>query len=142
MKNCPKVRRRSALGKVLAVFGLCAALLAGHGAQAEADKAIYPAAQCAAFWLGFNDYAKRSPFLDSNPDYLAQADAFRRIALRLNPARAAEIEQTIRDQRDDMALLTEAVIYANDKQSRKVFETLAQTCESFANAHPETRDLK
>jgi len=130
------------LGKSAPIIGVCAALLTSSGAQAYDDAAIYPAAQCAAFWLGFNDYAKRSPFLDSSPDDLNRSNAFRLVAVRLAPARVAEIDRTIQDQRSAMALLAEAVIYANDKQSRKVFETLTQTCESFASKHPETRDLK
>ncbi|MBQ0803554.1 MULTISPECIES: hypothetical protein [unclassified Sulfitobacter] len=130
------------MGKGASTIGICAALLTGSGAQAYDDVALYPAAQCAAFWLGFDDYAKRSPFLDSSPDHVKRSDAFRAVAVRLAPDRVTEIDRTIQDQRSAMALLAEAVIYANDKPSRKVFETLTQTCESFASNHPETRDLK
>ncbi|MCX8224878.1 MAG: hypothetical protein OTI35_02300 [Sulfitobacter sp.] len=130
------------MGKGASIIGVCAALLASSGAQADDDAAIYPAAQCAAFWLGFNDYAKWSPFLDSSADNVKRSNAFRAVAVRLAPTRVTEIDRAIQDQRSAMALLAEAVIYANDNQSRKVFETLTQTCESFASKHPETRDLK
>ena len=130
------------MDKSRSLIGLCAALLISGGAQAQSDPALDPAAQCAAFWLGFNDYAKRSPFLEGSPDDLKRSDAFRNVAVRLAPGRVTEIDHTIQDQRSAMALLAEAVIFGNDKQSRKVFETLGQTCESFGNEQPETRDLK
>lgn len=130
------------MGKSGPLLGVCAALLTSGGVQAQSELEIYPAAQCAAFWLGFNDYAKSAPFLEKSLGDLKRSDAFRDVAVRLAPGRVTEIDRKIQDQRSPMALLAEAVIYANDEQSRKVFETLAQTCESFGNEQPETRDLK
>ena len=36
-------------------------------AQADRDLSIYPAAQCAALWLGYSDYAARSHYLSVDP---------------------------------------------------------------------------
>ncbi len=114
--------------------------MTGSGAQAAPDEALYPAAQCAALWLGFSEYAKRSPFLDYNPDDLKRSDVFRRIALSLSPDRQPLIDQTIATERAAMALLVEAMIYGGDAQSRDVFERLTQRCEDFAAQYPEISD--
>lgn len=116
---------------------LCVTLLAAAGARASDDPALYPAAQCAAFWLGFSDYAKRSPFLDYDPDDVNRSETFRDIALHLSPDRAAEIDARIASERPAMALLAEAVIYGGDAQSRTVFEKLTGRCERFADGYPE-----
>lgn len=104
--------------------------------------AIYPAAQCAAFWLGFHDYAKRSPLLVPNAADPKRAEAFRAVARRLAPNRTAEVDQTIHNQRAEMALLTEAVIFSGDAQSRKLFETLTRVCADLGATHPETQALR
>ncbi len=80
--------------------------------------------------------------MTTNPTDLKRADAFRKIALRLAPERTGEIDRTIAEQRPQMALLAEAIIFDHDEQSSKVFETLTETCENFAKQHAETRDLK
>lgn len=112
---------------------LSAALAFGAAdVSAAEDPAIYPGAQCAAFWYGFSDFTQLTPFMTVNPRDVAQAETFREIALRLAPDRRSEIEQTIAEQRPQMALLAEAMIYGDDTQSMEIFQNLAETCERFA----------
>ncbi|MFP7570367.1 hypothetical protein [Marivita sp. S2033] len=113
----------------------------GTGAVMAAQGSLYPAAQCAAFWLGYEDYAQVSPYLDTDADAATAAAAFRKVALRLGGAESA-VDAYIAEQRPLMALLMEGYIYGNDTQSREVFEDLSAICQEFADRHPETRDLK
>jgi hypothetical protein len=108
---------------------------------ATAQDAIYPAAQCAAFWFGYADYAKISPYLDFDPSDLRAAEAFREVALRLADT-DSEVEAYIATQRPLMGRLMESYIYNGDAQSRDIFERLNETCQNFAARHPETRDLR
>ena len=133
------MRPASALAKRFAMC-LCAALCSGGGARAAEDPAIYPAAQCAAFWLGFSDYAQRSAFLDYDPDDLTHSQMFRDIAVNLSPSRTDEIDAKISSERTAMALLVEAMIYGGDEQSRDVVERLTATCDRFAADHPNLTD--
>jgi len=110
-------------------------------AQASRDPSLYPAAQCAAFWLGYSDYAARSLYLEVDPTDATRAAAFRAVALRLGTVPRAEIDRYIAVQRPLMDLLVEAMIFGRDRQSADVFEALGETCQSFAKDHPETRKL-
>ncbi|MEL7260317.1 MAG: hypothetical protein AAGK69_02995 [Pseudomonadota bacterium] len=117
------------------------AALVAAPAQAERNPSIYPAAQCAAFWLGYADYARASAYLDFDPTDLGRANAFRAVALRLATATPAEIETYVDTQRPLMASLMEAVIYTRSRSAQTVFERLTTTCKTFGAAHVETRDL-
>ncbi|WP_299965348.1 hypothetical protein [uncultured Roseobacter sp.] len=108
--------------------------------MAASDEPLYPAAQCAAFWFGYADYAQWSKFLDGQPDDVELAQAFRAVALRLGDQ--TEVDRFIAQQRPLMALLMEATIYAQDRQSREVFETLSETCEDYGAAQPELQELR
>ncbi len=111
------------------------------GSMATAQDALHPAAQCAAFWYGYSDYAKVSAYLDTDPSDAQAAEAFRKVALRL-AERDAEVDSYIAAQRPLMTRLMESYIYGGDTQSRDIFERLSAICEDFAERHPETRDLK
>ncbi|QYZ71188.1 hypothetical protein [Neotabrizicola shimadae] len=106
------------------------------------DLALYPAAQCAAFWLGREDYAQAGGWLDPDPLSVQRAAAFRAAALRLGPDRAAEIDARIADQRPRMARLHEAAIDWGDPQSIDLLEDLTQTCGAFAADSPELEGLR
>ncbi len=103
--------------------------------------ALYPAAQCAAFWLGRDDYATRSAYLDNDPSDPARAAAFRAAAVRLNGGDAAPVEAFIAKERHNMDLLFEAFIYGGDKQSRDVHDILLETCARFGREAAETKGL-
>ncbi|SFP06251.1 hypothetical protein [Tranquillimonas alkanivorans] len=108
-------------------------LLFGLVATAQEDEALYPAAQCAALWLGFSDYIGGT----------AEADlgrAFRDVAVRLS-GDAARVDAFIAEQRPLMSLMIDAHVWEQDEDSRDIFERLAQTCEAFGARHPETRAL-
>jgi hypothetical protein len=109
--------------------------------MAERNLSIYPAAQCAAFWLGYDDYAHLSAYLDADPTDAVRAAAYRDVAYRLATAERADIDTYIADQRPLMRNMMEAVIYGSDGPSRDVFERLTKTCKDFGQDHPETRDL-
>ena len=122
--------------------GGCAGLLmAMLGSGTTAQEALYPAAQCAAFWYGYADYAKLSPYLDFEQSDVEAAEAFRAVALRLS-APETEVITFIDAERPRMTRLMESYIYDGDAQSRDIFERLSATCQDFAARHPETRDLK
>ena len=110
-------------------------------AQADRDLSIYPAAQCAALWLGYSDYAARSHYLSVDPTDATRAAAFRAVALRLGTSPRDRIDAYIADQRPLMETMVEAMIFGRDRQSADVFEALGETCKSFAKDHPETRKL-
>ncbi|MCR8826400.1 hypothetical protein [Pseudosulfitobacter koreensis] len=129
----------AALG-VLGVGAAGAARLT-DAAGAASDPSLYPAAQCAALWLGYSDYAARSLYLEVDPTDAARAAAFRAVAIRLGTSSRAEIDIYIAEQRPLMELLVEAMIFGRDRQSADVFEALGETCQSFAKDHPETRKL-
>lgn len=118
---------------------LVALLAAGAPAQA-ADGALYPAAQCAAFWLGWDDIARASAFLDARDDDLERAQAFRAAAIRLGGGDVSAIDRFIAQERPGMALMVEAALYG-DKISERAQQRLLQTCADFAATQPETRDL-
>jgi hypothetical protein len=123
---------------IRAVAALFAATCPG---LALAD-ALYPAAQCAAFVLGRDDYAQVSAYLDRDPDDPAFARALRDVAVRLNGGAAGEVDAFIAAERKLMALMFEAFIYGGDSQSRDLHDRMVATCEDFAATQPETRDLR
>lgn len=106
------------------------------------DQALYPAAQCAAFWLGRGDYVRAGGWLDPDPLSTDRAVAFRAAALRLAPGRTADIDARIAEQRPRMARLHEAAIDWMDRQSIDLLEALTQTCGAFAATAPELEGLR
>jgi hypothetical protein len=110
--------------------------------HAADDPAEYPAAQCAALWLGQDDYARRSKLLKQDPQDVALGEAFRAVAHRLTNRDAAAIDAFISQQVPIMAFMVDAYIYGGDKQSREIYERLMQDCAAFAATQPETRALR
>jgi len=110
------------------------------GPAVAADDPLYPAAQCAALYLGVEDYARISAYLDPDPLNAEAAAAFRDVALRLGGSED-EVDAFIAEQRPLMKLMMDGYIYRGDTQSQDLFERLSETCRDFAERHPETRDL-
>jgi hypothetical protein len=111
-------------------------------AHAAQDEALYPAAQCAALWYGFDDYARVSRTLDRTEGDLARAEAFRAIAYRLDGGRTDRVDAFVQEQRVLMRSMIDAMIYGGDEFSRDLFRRLSETCETFAGTHPETEALR
>lgn len=124
------------------VSGILLSATVVHPARADRDPAVFPAAQCAALWLGQDDYARRSTLLDQDPKDVELAEAFRAVAHRLTNRDAAAIDAFIAEQVPIMSLLVEAYIYGGDRQSRDLYESLMQDCAAFAATQPETRALR
>jgi hypothetical protein len=124
--------------RVVAALGLAASLaLPSHAAD---DPALYPAAQCAALWFGWDDLARASTLLDRTVGDLARAEAFRSVAHRLTTASEASIDAFIADQRRLMMQMIDEGLYGGG-ESRDVMERLLQTCEDFGAIQPETAGL-
>ena len=112
-----------------------ALVLAAMPALAGDDPARYPAAQCAAFWLGWDDYATRSALMDRTPGDLDRAERFRAEAHRLTLDTPAAIDAFIAQQRPLMMRLIDEAIYAPG-ESRSLMERLLQTCGEAPPASP------
>ncbi len=108
-------------------FG-AAILIAALACPAHAADPLYPDAQCAAFVLGRDDYARRSAYLPRTPGDIALAAAFRDKAVRLNGGKAAKIDAFIASERAVMAFMVEAYIFGGDDQSRDMHDRLAEIC--------------
>lgn len=119
---------------------LVPALLCAWPAFADGGE-LYPAADCAALWFGYGDYAAVSSFLDGQQAAYDKANAFRAAAIRLT-GDAEAVEAHIARWRPDMALMMEAYIGHADRSSREIFERLSDTCKDFARTQPETRLLQ
>ncbi|MGQ0564238.1 MAG: hypothetical protein ACT4OK_04105 [Gemmobacter sp.] len=116
------------------------AVLLALPAFASADP-LYLAAQCAAFWLGRDDVARRSRLLDADPTDPARAAAFRAVALRLNSGAAGPVDHHIARERPAMDRLVRAAI-AGDPVSLDLHDRLLETCDAFAATQAETRGLR
>ncbi|MDR5654025.1 hypothetical protein [Ruixingdingia sedimenti] len=116
------------------------ALSAGAAAAQEA-RAFFPAAQCAAFWMGRSDVAAGSRHLDAHPSDRDRARAFRDAAVRLGGGDAGKIDAFIAEERPRMALTVRAHVLGGDAASRDIHDRLLKRCEDFAATQPETRDL-
>ena len=141
MPQASVLARTAGTLSVLPVLAFAPNVTAGEMAEIS-DAARYPAAQCAALWYGFDDYARLSAFLDRNDGDLARAEAFRDVAYRLDGGRTERVDAFVTGQRRLMTRMIEAMIYGGDEQSRDVFRRLAATCESLAAEHPETEALR
>lgn len=117
-----------------------AALLATAFPAQGRELVTFPAAQCAAFWLGRDDYARRSAFLDREPSDRTRAAAFRAAAVRLNGGDAAAVDAFIAGERGNMALTFERFVLG-DRTAEDVHDILLDACEGFAPTAPETRGL-
>lgn len=121
---------------------LAAAALALAALPAFAgDDGFYPAAQCAALFLGRDDEARELKFLERDPRDPEMAAAFRKAAYRLNPDRDA-VDRFIARERVDMALMVEAYLFGRDRVSRDFYERLLPACEDFAGYAPEFEHLR
>lgn len=108
---------------------------------ALAEDPLYPAAQCAAYWLGRDDVARRSALLDEDANDPVRAGAFRAVAVRLNVGDAVAIDAFIRRERTAMDRLVRAAILA-DPTSVALQDRLLRTCADYAATQTETRDLR
>lgn len=122
--------------RVAAGLALAATLCAPSFAAAD-DPALYPAAQCAALWFGWDDLARASTLLDRTAGDLARAEAFRRVAYRLTTASAASVDAFIADQRGLMMQMIDEGMYGSG-ESRSLMERLLQTCDDYGATQPET----
>ena len=111
------------------------------GSITSAQVAPTPAAQCAAIWYGYADYAELSAHLSANPADTEMAKAFRDVAVGLD-GDAARVDGYIADQRPQMVRLVDSYIFGGDQQSRDLFERLTTRCHDVAGRHPETRTVK
>ena len=118
-----------------------ALLLFATTAHAQSAEALFPAAQCAAFWLGRDDYARQSATLAPDPTDRPRAEAYRRAAVRLNGNNADGIDTFINGLRPTMAFLFDAWIFGGDAQARDMHTRLSRICAEAAPTFPETRDL-
>ncbi|TNC52943.1 hypothetical protein FHG66_01225 [Rubellimicrobium rubrum] len=105
--------RASLLGAPLAC------LLAAMPLAAEITVHAYPPAYCAAFWQGYADVL-------GDDGERALADRFRDASVRL--IGEAETDAIIEERRPWIRDLMDAYIYAQDDQSRKLFERLVTDC--------------
>lgn len=121
--------------------GLALAAILAVPALAADDPALYPAAQCAALWFGWDDLARPSTLLDRTPGDLARAQAFRSVALRLTTTGAASVDAFIADQRGLMMQMIDDGLYGAG-ESRSLMERLLQTCEAYGATQPETAPLR
>lgn len=138
----PATRRRRTLPLALAA-GLAAVPVVGAASPSRADETLppYPAAQCAAFWFGWDDYARRSALLDPMPGDLARAEAYARAARRLSAGGPSQVDAFIAEQRGLMLrMIDEAMV--GPGANRSLMERLMETCDDFAATQPETADLR
>lgn len=103
-------------------------VVAALASPAEAADPLYPDAQCAAFVLGRDDYAKRSAYLPQTPGDAALAAAYRNRAVRLNGGNARKVDAFIATERTVMAFMFEAYIFGGDDQSRNMHDHLTELC--------------
>lgn len=121
-----------------ALIALACALSSGTGdrgaAFAQTDfPGAYPAAKCAAFWLGWTDAARRLNYLREDPGDAVLAENFRKAALD-EGADAAVLDAYLRRDRRDMRLMIEAAIFG-DRSSSDIQDRLMKTCDDYARAH-------
>jgi hypothetical protein len=119
---------------------LALALCLLQAGQAMAEDPLYPAAQCAAYWFGRDDVARRSSLLDADEGDPARAGAFRAVAVRLSGG-DEEVDAFIRRERAAMDRLVRAAIYG-DPTSIDLQERLLRTCDAYAVTQDETRGLR
>ncbi len=103
---------------------VAAALMLSSAAVAAG---AFTPAQCAAFWLGRDDFARASAFLDRDPQDLVTAERFRHRALQQNPD-SAPIDQIIAEQRPLMQALLENYITEGTRADRDLHERTAAAC--------------
>lgn len=125
-------------------MGACA-VVAGtvvfETAPGHAQTDNVPAAQCAALWSGLARYAELSSYLDQDSQREELAQAFRRVALRIE-GDPQKVDNFITQQEPLMVRLIDSYIYDQDATSGDIFERLSQNCDALAREHPETRELR
>ena len=107
-------------------FGFAVAMIVPLTADADLAAYVLPA-QCAAFWLGRDDFARVSAYLDRNAYDLPLAQEFRDVAVQLNGGAAKLVDAFIAQERPAMAQLIEAAILG-DRQSTDLHERLVLRC--------------
>ena len=117
------------MGRAGAALLSCALALP---AGAETPAMPWPAAQCAALWLGWTDAARISAYLDETPADAALAARFRQAALDQG-AEPAALDASLGTQRRDMARMILAAI-SGDRISDDLQKRLMTDCEDFARA--------
>ena len=116
-------------GASLAATILCAILPAARAA----DEPAYPAAKCAAFWLGWDDASRHLRRLPQQPENAALAAQFRQAALAQGEA-PETLDAYITRERRDMARMITAAIYG-DRSSNDIERRLMRTCDDYARAN-------
>ena len=109
--------RRAALAATLALAGTAV------------SSGPFGADQCAAFWLGRDDFARTSAFLSRDPQDLVTAERFRQRAVQQTADRAG-VDATIAAQRPMMALLLENYVTYGTIADRDLHERMAAACTS------------
>ena len=117
------ILRASLLGAPLAC------LLAGTPLAADTVQ-TYPPAYCAAFWQGYADVL-------GDEGERALADRFRDASVRL--IGEAETDALIEERRPWIRDMMSAYIYAQDDQSRELFERLVTECGRLEADLPHLR---
>lgn len=118
---------------VVALFAGFSAALGGASAARTVPDPMYPAAKCAAFWLGWTDAAKRLRWLSEDPGDAVRAARFRQAALD-EGNKAGPVDAYLAGERRNMARMISAAI-AGDRQSNDIQNRLMETCERYAAAH-------
>lgn len=120
----PTANPADPFGKALAIT-ICLAQ-----PSAASEPLPIPATDCAAFWLGYGDYATLSAYLDEEAaaEAYRNALAWRRAAIGESGDAAATDAQIV-EMRQAMTLLAEAYIYDGDNQSRELFERMVAHCD-------------
>lgn len=122
---------------------LSAAICLALPARAEdAPDPLYPAAQCAAFVAGRDDYAARSAYLARDPGDPALAAGLRAVAVRQAGGDAGKVDAFIASETPVMAFMFEAMIFGGDRASRDMHDRLLVLCMEFALSQPETQSLR
>jgi hypothetical protein len=113
----------------LAVTLLCATLPAARAA----DEPAYPAAKCAAFWLGWDDASRHLRRLPQQPENAALAARFRQAAI-VTGGPSETLDAYIARERRNMARMITAAIYG-DRSSNDIERRLMRTCDDYARAN-------
>lgn len=99
---------------------------------ASAQSPVTPV-DCAAFWYGRDDYARRSKLMPRNPSDQRMAKQAEAAAIRKNGETALD---EIGASRTDMALIFEASIELQDQQSHELAERMTANCVDLSATLP------
>ena len=126
--------RGAVLATALTAASFAATILCATSPAARAaDEPAYPAAKCAAFWLGWDDASRHLRRLPQQPENAALAAQFRQAALAQGES-PASLDAYITRERRDMARMITAAIYG-DRSSNDIERRLMRTCDDYARAN-------